>query len=236
MSLPPLSRTVILVLALLGCDAGPTGPRVPVSLQLERLEPLSSQHDEKLAIEVGAVAVDSVKLSSEEYVSVIVRSTSGGQLAARLTPAFCEDFTDPGRQYRCSQLRVRLHDDRSIEDLLPLLRQLDAQFLSVSIFSASGRVHVFSGSVPRALSAIRAHPAVKRASTVGVGFASPGGAQEPVSFLGAVLPTTNSEATPEVLRISNGDTITATYVQPNGSVLEVGGRVVQCISFLFYCS
>ena len=231
-------RSVVVALALLGCNGSPTGPQVPVVLQLERLEPLADRQDEKLAIEVRAVAVEGQELSAEEYVPVTVRSTSGSALLARMTPALCDDFMHPGGLYRCSQLFVWLYDDRRIEDLLPLLRELDAQFLYLGLAIVRGTVHVFSGSVPMALAAIRAHPAVQHASTVYVGT-SPGAVQGSGGasvFLGAVIRTTNSDENPRKLRINNGDTVTATYTQPYGSVLEVSGHVVRCFNFLNYCS
>lgn len=216
------------------CDDVLVEPLDPAHPSLAELGPLSDLQDEKLAVEINAIIADGA-LPSNAFVPVEVRTSSGDEVTAELTPMLCDDFTEPGRFYRCRQLFVRIAEGHRVADLVPLLDELDAQWLSMVRSFAGGRVYVFSGKVSTALDRIEDHPAVERAQTAWRVTTIPEAAR---AGLTAVVPTTNAADVghlPGVLTIVHGDSSVASYVQPDGTVLRTAGAVVRCADFLHYC-
>lgn len=219
-------------LVFTGCGDGPVAPLQSVRPALSKLGPLGSLHDEKLAIEINA-EISSGELPPNAFVPVTVRSTSGDAGEASLTPGLCEDSSGTEMtHYLCRQISLRLDEGYRVRDVVPLLGELDAQWLSIVRTFAGGRVYVFSGDVSTALGRLSNHPAVARAELINV----PHAPDLPRAFLTAVVRTANSaSANAGALQIVHGDTVTVSYQQPDGTLLETSSSVVRCTDFLQYC-
>lgn len=168
---------------------------------------------------LGASLPEGDRLAANEYLPVVVSSSRGGQHIARLR-WFCP--IESGSYVRCDMMSVTLHPDRTVEELDLLLNQLDAKFVwnrGLTILGGpSGLIKIFTGNVEDAIEQVRQFNAVKFADF------------EPLIITASENPTLPSPMTiistdPDLgprdrtLVAVSGDRLTATYANPDGSIV-----------------
>ena len=177
-----------------------------------------------LAIELVVVLARAESLSEHQFIPVMI-SSGGHSQEVHLRTQQC---TSPqGTPIVCNQIVVTIHSDRSIGDLDGTLAEIDGQFVHVRPdFSLlpGGTILFFSGDLFRALDRVAADPAVRLVDLNHIEY--PGGFN-PASAATAGIRTATS-ASPrhdDLLHITSGSQVVATYTQPDGSTLQAAVHV-----------
>lgn len=222
-----LGTWVIAVLAV-GCG-GATEPEVasgPITPTLTEFHFREADPRPGWALELMGRVAPGTRMTEEQYVPVTVRTSAGAEISERLAVGrICQ--LDDGKEYRCGEMLLVLRGDRSPDELMPLLNQLEAAYVQLSVFSTFtvAFVKLFSGDIREALKRLSAHPAVSNADVAGF-FTIP----EPLPFdpdsvpfpVFAYVRTVADGAVRSTasLAVSSGTVVTAEYTQPDGSVLR----------------
>lgn len=171
------------------------------------------------AVELVGALAPGESVGRADVVPVALRSGGGAEQQVHMALQRCSD--ESGALFVCDQLLVTLLEGRSVDELSELLNELDAQFVQFWLPSAEaegGTVQLFSNRLAEARKRISAHPAVR---TVDLNHIHLVGAAAPAEVRVSIRTTSpkGSDAGSS-LRVSPGDTITARYVQPDGTFLE----------------
>ena len=158
-------------------------------------------------------------LATGEALSVTLVRSGTDTARVDLTPAIC---TSAGQEVVCRRLLVSMASLADLEAVRVFLAGLDAAFISVLPRTPGGQfigvVHVFTGSPEGVLEQLSERSDVVIAEVVGTG--SPG-TQASRAVAVATVPTLQVlPALPSAhFALTSGDTIEATYIQPDGTTL-----------------
>jgi len=179
----------------------------------------------KPVIELRVVLGVDERLDEGEFITVLVTTTSGTTIEARVTPQACS--SDAGGRFACNQLMVTLHPGRTAIDLDPLLHDLDGKFaesawrLGGDVF---GVIHIFSGSVDEAVQRAREDDVVRLADYNNIVSSAAANDDEPSPH--AFIPTEETLGPRErALAVSAGDNVVATYTNPDGSIITASTEI-----------
>ena len=225
---PPFWWLVAAIVGAGGCgESIPTDPFIgfeQITPQITELRLGVGQPNTFLAPQLFATFAPGHLIRGFEFVSVQVRSSNGTERDVKLITPFCRDVEF--RLIACDQVLVTLGDGRTVEDLGPLLRDVDGQFIGFQRIGLQpihgGTIQLFSGSLQENFTAIVAHDAVESADLNTIAF--PGG--EPSDSVPATsgaqwaIPTSDIPSRNRIgFPVSVGDSLIATYRQPDGSTL-----------------
>ena len=212
-----LSLLLFPMLPVIACTS-PTGPEL-VRAQLLNLDVWAFDAPTGLMVTVSGIAEDPIGESQALVATVQVGERTPVEM--QLSREICGDSAPEMRA--CRRLGVMLAPGADHAELHSLLANLDAAWiLGFTIGGqAAGVIHVFSGSVLRAMDLISGHPAVEVVELEGVGAPGeglPGGFDR---LVGVTVPTSATDPTPPSARISaaDGEEIVVRYRQADGSEL-----------------
>ena len=163
------------------------------------------------------------RLDEGEFITVLVTTTSGTTIEARVTPQICS--SDAGGRFACNQLLVTLQPGRTAIDLDPLLHDLDGKFAELGRLSGDvfGVIYIFSGSVDEAVQRAREDDVVRLAD---YNHVSSPGANDDEPSAHAFIPTDKTLGPRErALAVSAGDQVLATYTNPDGSIITASTEI-----------
>ena len=225
--------TVLGLSLLLGACNGLTTTEVQlteVQLTITRMEFTKTSYlaARKPVIELRVVLGVDERLDEGEFITVLVTTTSGTTIEARVTPQACS--SDAGGRFACNQLLVTLHTGRTAIDLDPLLHDLDGK-LAESAGRLGGGVwgviHIFSGSVDEAVQRAREDDVVRLADYNHIGTSAAANDDEPSPHAIAFISTDETLGPRErALAVSAGDKVVATYTNPDGSIITASTEIV----------
>ncbi len=164
------------------------------------------------------------RLDESEFFTVLVTTTSGTTIEARVTPQICS--SDAGGRFACNQLLVTLQPGRTAIDLDPLLHDLDGKFAELGRLGGDvfGVIYIFSGSVDEAVQRAREDDVVRLADYNHL--VSPAGANDDEPSAHAFIPTDETLGPRErALAVAAGDNVLATYTNPDGSIITASTEI-----------
>jgi hypothetical protein len=203
----------LVALTLAACNQNPAGPRADTPLQLDSLRLELSPTGEVLV--ARGFLRGGAPVSPEVSFSINV-STDGGDVEdprARWTVCHTPDDLE----YACHQFIFQMEDGHVPAEIAPKLDSLGMRLFSVYTVIPGGAVQVLSGTDEGAFHALQALPHVNLVEYNRIVSV----ADLPKHELTAALPVDQSAvaAGNAALELEAGQTVTARYQQPDGSVL-----------------
>lgn len=215
-------------LLLAACNGLTTTEVQPTEVQptITRMEftKTSYQAARKPVIELIVVLGVDERLDEGEFITMLVRTTSGTTIEARVTPQLCS--SDVGGRFWCNQLVVTLQPGRTAIDLDPLLHDLDGKFAESGRLGGDvfGVIHIFSGSVDEAVQGAGQYDVVRLADYNHLVVSAGANDDEPSPH--AFIPTDKTLGPRErALTVSAGDKVLATYTNPDGSIITASTEI-----------
>ena len=189
--------------------------RLVVRLEFSRI-PYNTTNGRVLHV-IGTLA-NGERIADGDFLVITVMTDDGATIEAPLSLCL---VADGAQQIACNEINVTLHPGRTADDLQPLLDDLDAGFVPTDVVLGGGifgTVHLFSGDVHDALARARDFPSVRLVGYQGILVLGILGT--PVNQPRALVPTTlGFDPCERCLAVRSGNEITATYTNPDGSVI-----------------
>lgn len=207
------------LLAGTGCNE-PTGPALSViNPQLGGLNATEwSVNGREGFLAVVSGTIDPwFEFQDHERVEMDV-SSSGGDREELLVRSF---NCDRKRILFCNRILIGLRDGYHADSLRSRLPGIDGRLTGISPDGLVAGVVTFSGNWDAAVRTIKSWPGVRIAEKMGVYFTTGAYVRTPFSTLGVNVPFDPGSPIPgnRRLEVQHGDTLTASYRQPDGSVL-----------------
>lgn len=211
----------LLCTGAIGC-ADPIGPIVIVNPPLAAIsfDSFESSLQDWGLVVIAAVPADTTyRPGDRERVSVKLTSSRGDSEAVRMSPYFC---STGDRIEACQQLDLVMRTGYQAQSLRPVMDQIPARFLGVSVTGSVAGLRVFDpDDVSRAVALLGTQPAVEYVGRSALLFTTLAG-----PFPGAGL----SGGVPMDMRLVvrgnghvealSGDTLWIAYQQPDGTSLS----------------
>ena len=214
--------TSVTLCALLACRGATDIELQPANPRLEDLRFTVEEPKSNQALELIADLAPGEEMSDSEFILITLSSSDGKKMEVLMTlEDYCRADQAP---IVCDRLIVTLYQGRSVDELDGLLQELDAQFVLfwLSPIGQAASIQIFSGHLHNARERLAAHPAIRIAEFNHIYFLGPDApAQE---TLRAMIRRGHSAITGGV-SVSPGDHVSATYTQPDGSVLRAVANV-----------
>lgn len=211
-------RLLVLPFVVVTACSSPTGPEF-VQPRLSHLDVWAFNAPSGLMVRVQGTAEDPIQ--GGQALLATMSAGDGAPVEVELSRLYCGDSST--EMWVCRSLLVILAPGTDLSDLHAFLADIDAAFIDA--YTLGGRpaasVHVFSGSVPRAMNRISTHPAVEMVEleTTGTPGGTPGNGLAP--WVALTVPTLATDPTPRSaqLSVSEGEELVVRYRQPDGSEL-----------------
>jgi hypothetical protein len=208
-------------LLVLGCDQL-VEPEF-ISPELKELQmrqfPFRFQGEWSIRLQAGLANAD-VRPQDNARVRIHFQTGSGDIEEIALRPEFCGDVE---HAYSCATFNLKMDPGRHINDLRPRLHEIPARFATVDNDGSRGSMWILEGELEPAMKRARSWPGVASTDVSVVIITDWQGTPTFPKTMAAVALV--SFGTPVlgdgIIQAGAGDSLIATYTQPDGQVLEI---------------